>query len=380
MPVFSPHRTIAAACLMAMNAGRSWNAKVKESKAMELRVVVAALGVWACCAGNLQAQSLEEFYSKQTVTIISAFNAGGGNDIYCRLIARYLGRYIPGKPNVVVQNMPGAASIRATNYIWQVAPRDGTVIANIQRTVPLHAALGKDFVFDVRKFTWVGSSSSFSDDAYVLFVRSDADVKTLDDLRKPGGKPLILSGTAPGSTSADVPALLREILGLNFKIIHGYADSPAEIIALERKEVDGRIATLSSVRAAAPGWLKPESNIRPMLQYAREIRLPELAGIPTARELARNDEERQLLEISELSYKFGRPFIAPPEVPRERAKALQDAFLAAHKDPDFLADAEKLQLDISPAGGDEIFTYINRFDGARPELLAKIKKILDMQR
>ena len=347
---------------------------------MELRTLVASLGVWACYAGTLGAQSLEEFYSKQTVTIISAFNAGGGNDIYCRLIARYLGKYIPGRPNVVVQNMPGAASIRATNYIWQVAPRDGTVIANIQRTVPLHAALGKEFIFDVRKLTWIGSSSSFADDAYVLFVRTDAGVKTLDDLRKPGGKPLILSGTAPGSTSADVPELLREILGLNFKIIRGYADSPAEIIALERKEVDGRIATLSSVRAAAPAWLKPDSNIRPLLQYARETRLPELASIPTARELARNDEERQLLEISELSYKFGRPFIAPPDIPRERAKALQDAFLAAHQDPDFLAEAQKLQIDISPSAGDEIFTYIKRFDSARPELLAKIKKILDTQK
>jgi tripartite-type tricarboxylate transporter receptor subunit TctC len=347
---------------------------------MELRVLAATLGVWVCCAGTLQAQSVEEFYSKQTVTIIAAFNAGGGNDIYCRLLAHHLGKYIPGKPTVVVQNMPGAASIRAANYIWQVAPRDGSVIANIQRTVPLHAALGKDFAFDIRRFTWVGSSSSFTDDAYVLFVRTDADLKTLDDLRKPRGKPLIISGTAPGSTSADVPQLLREILGLNFKVIHGYADSPAEIIALERKEVDGRIATLSSVRAATPAWLKPDSNIRPMLQYARETRLPELASIPTARELARNDEERQLLEISELSYKFGRPFIAPPDLPRERAKALQDAFLAAHKDPDFLAEAEKLQLDISPAGGDEIFTYIKRFDGAPAELLAKIKKILEMQR
>src|SRR5258708_949177 len=188
----------------------------KERKAMKLRTMLAALGVLVCCAGSPQAQSVEEFYSKQTVTIIVAFNAGGGNDIYCRLIARYLGKYIPGKPNVIVQNMPGAASIRATNYIWQVAPRDGTVMANIQRTVPLHAALGKEFVFDVRKLTWIGSSSSFSDDAYVLFVRADADVKTLDDLRKPGGSPLIISGTAPGSTSAAVPKLLPAILGLHF--------------------------------------------------------------------------------------------------------------------------------------------------------------------
>lgn len=347
---------------------------------MRLRTMMAALAVWIGFSASLLAQTPEEFYSRQTVTIIVAFNAGGGNDIYCRLIARYLGRHIPGKPNVIVQNMPGAASIRAANYVWQTAPRDGTVIANIQRTVPLHAALGKQFMFDIRKFTWIGSSSSFADDAYMLLVRTDADVKSIGDLRKPGGKPLVVSGTAPGSTSADVPVLMREILGLNLKIIHGYADSPAEIIALERKEVDGRIATLSSVRAARPEWLRPGSNIRPLIQYARETRLADFADIPTARELARNDEERQMLELSELSYKFGRPFIAPPDVPRERAKALQDAFLAAHRDPDFLAEAAKLQIDISPIGESEILSYIKMFDRAPPELLAKIKTMMEVQR
>lgn len=344
-----------------------------------VRALIAALAIFAC-AGTARAQSLAEFYAKQTVSIISAFNAGGGNDIYCRLIARYLGKYIPGNPTVVVQNMPGAASIRAANYMWQVAPRDGTVIANIQRTVPLHAVLGQDYKFDIRKFTWIGSSSSFADDAYVLFVRTDAEVKSIEDLRKVGGKPLIVSGTAPGSTAADVPLLLREILGLNFKIVTGYADSPAEIIAIERKEVDGRINTLSSVRAARPQWLKPDSTIRPWLQYARATRLPELADIPTARELARTDEERQLLEISELSYKFGRPFIAPPGIPPDRAKALEEAFLAAHKDPGLLAEAAKLQLDISPVGGEEMFVDLKRYASAPPALLEKIKKILEMPR
>jgi tripartite-type tricarboxylate transporter receptor subunit TctC len=235
-------------------------------------------------------------------------------------------------------------------------------------------------MFDIRKFTWIGSSSSFADDAYMLLVRTDADVQSIQDLRKPGGKPLVVSGTAPGSTSADVPVLMREILGLNLQIIHGYADSPAEIIALERKEVDGRIATLSSVRAARPEWLRPGSNIRPLIQYARETRLADFADIPTARELARNDEERQMLELSELSYKFGRPFVAPPDVPRERAKALQDAFLAAHRDPDFLAEAAKLQIDISPIGESEILSYIKMFDRAPPELLAKIKTMMEVQR
>jgi tripartite-type tricarboxylate transporter receptor subunit TctC len=134
------------------------------------------------------------------------------------------------------------------------------------------------------------------------------------------------------------------------------------------------------VRGAGLDWLNPDSNIRPLIQYARETRLPELADVPTARELARNDEERQMLGLSELSYKFGRPFVAPPAVPQERAKALQDAFLAAHKDPEFLAEAAKLQIDISPIGEREILSYIKSFDHARPELLAKIRDIMEIQR
>src|SRR6476660_8655166 len=138
---------------------------------MRLRSLMAAFGIWLACLGNAYGQSVEEFYSRNNVTLISAFNAGGGNDVYCRLIAKYFGKYIPGNPKIIVQNMPGAASIKATNFLYQSAPRDGTVIANIQRSVPLYTILDKDkFAFDIRKFTWLGSSSSFADDAYVLFV------------------------------------------------------------------------------------------------------------------------------------------------------------------------------------------------------------------
>lgn len=347
---------------------------------MGIRITAAALIAAAVWVGQAQAQSVEEFYSKQNVTIISAFNAGGGNDVYCRLIARYFGKYIPGNPKIIVQNMPGAASIKATNFLYQSAPRDGTVIANIQRSVPLYTILDKDkFAFDIRKFTWLGSSSSFADDAYVLFGWADADAKSIDDLRKKDGKPLIVSGTAAGSTSADVPVLLREVLGLNLKVILGYADNPAEMIALERKEVDGRLIGLSSMRALRPEWLDPNSKIRPLMQYARETRHPLLPTIPTARELARNDGERQMVEISELSYKIARPFVAPPDVPADRAKALQDAFLATHKDPEFLAEAEKLKLDISPISGKQALEAIAHLESTPPDVMAKIRKVMESQ-
>jgi tripartite-type tricarboxylate transporter receptor subunit TctC len=345
-----------------------------------MRTLAAALMFAAACTGSVHAQSVEEFYSKQNLTLISAFNAGGGNDVYCRLIAKYFGKYIPGNPKVIMQNMPGAASIKATNFLYQSAPRDGTVIANIQRSVPLYTILDKEkFAFDVRKFTWLGSSSSFADDAYVLFAWADADAKTIEDLRKKDGKPLIVSGTAAGSTSADVPILLREVLGLNLKVVLGYADNPAEMIALERKEVDGRLIGLSSMRALRPEWLNLDSKIRPIMQYARETRHPLLKDIPTARELARDEDERQMIEISELSYKIARPFVAPPDVPQDRAKALQAAFLAVHKDPEFLVEAEKLKLDISPISGQQALDAIAHLESTPPAVLAKIRKVMESQ-
>lgn len=348
---------------------------------MKLRMLMAAaIGLSATFASELRAQSVEEFYSKNTLTIVAAFNPGGSNDVYCRAIARHIGKHIPGKPNVIVQNMPGAATIRATNYLWSVAPKDGTVIGNIQRTVPLHTILDKSkFEFDIRKFTWLGSSSSFADDAYVLFAWADADVKTIEDLRKKDGKPLIVSGTAAGSTSADVPILLRDILGLNLKVVLGYADSPAEMMAMERKEVDGRITGLSTVRSAHAEWLKPNGKIRPLLQYARETRHPILPNIPMARELARNDAERQMIEISEFSYKIARPFIAPPGLPADRAETLQKAFMAVHKDPEFLAEAEKLQIDVSPIDGKGALEAISVLEKASPEVLERIKKVLEVR-
>jgi tripartite-type tricarboxylate transporter receptor subunit TctC len=347
---------------------------------MKLRgLILAAVALWMSSA-DVRAQSVEEFYSKNTLIIISAFNAGGSNDVYCRAIARFIGKHIPGKPNVIVQNMPGAATIKATNYLWSAAPKDGSVIGNIQRTVPLHTILDKEkFEFDIRKFTWLGSSSSFADDAYVLFAWADADAKTIEDLRKTDGKPLIVSGTAAGSTSADVPILLRDILGLNFKVVLGYADSPAEMIAMERKEVDGRITGLSTVRSAHSDWLNPNGKIRPLLQYARETRHPSLPTIPTARELARNDAERQIIEISEFSYKIARPFIAPPGLPADRAAALQKAFMDVHSDPEFLAEANKLKIDVSPIDGKAALDAISVLEKASPDVLARIKKALEVR-
>ena len=171
--------------------------------------------------------------------------------------------------------------------------------------------------------------------------------------------------------------MLRDILGLNFKVVLGYADSPAEMMAMERKEVDGRITGLSTVRAAHAEWLNPNGKIRPLVAICARNATPVIAEHPDGAELARNDAERQLIEISEFSYKIARPFIAPPGLPADRAAALQKAFMDVHKDSEFLAEADKLKIDVSPIDGKEALEAISVLEKASPEVLAKIKAVLE---
>jgi tripartite-type tricarboxylate transporter receptor subunit TctC len=242
--------------------------------------------------------------------------------------------------------------------------------------MPLLSALGgnSSVQFDPRKLTWLGSSSSYANDAYLLFVRPEAPVKSIEDARRAGGPPLVLSGTAEGDTSADVPILLKDALGLNIKLVTGYPDSNAMFFAAENKEVDGRVADLSSVASSRPHWLDP-NGMRALLQFARATRHPDFPDVPTARELARSDEDRLLIETSELPYALTRPYAAPPGIPAERAKALQEAFMAVHKDPQYLEEAAKLKLDISPISGDEILKVVEQIGNAPPAVLQRIKKL-----
>jgi tripartite-type tricarboxylate transporter receptor subunit TctC len=337
----------------------------------------AAALTFAALAGTpAQADPVADFYKGKQINLVVGYGPGGGNDVYARLLARHMPRHIPGNPNIVVQNMPGAGSLRAANYLYNVAPKDGTAFGTFARALPLLSAVGGNtsVQFDSRKFTWLGSSSSYVNDAYILFVRPDAAVKSIEDARRPDGPQLVLSGTAEGDTSADVPVLLRDALGLRIKLVMGYPDSNAMFFAVENKEVDGRVADLSSVASSRSHWLKPD-GMRTLLQFARTTRHQDFPDVPTARELARTDAERTLIETMELPYALTRPYAAPPGIPAERAKALQAAFMAVHKDPQYLEEAAKLKLDISPIDGAEILKVVERIGGAPPAVLEYIKKL-----
>jgi tripartite-type tricarboxylate transporter receptor subunit TctC len=328
------------------------------------------------------ADPVSDFYRGRQVSLIVGYGTGGGYDVYGRLMARHLGRHILGQPSVVVQNMPGAGSLRAANHLYTTAPKDGTAIATFGRDMPLIGIIGHNtnVRFDARKFTWLGSSSSYANDAYMLFVRKDAAVTSIADARRPGGAPLILGGTGEGSTGNDVPILLRDALGLNIKLITGYPDGSAIILAVDRKELDGRLIGLSATQSTRADWLKPEGGMRVLLQFARRTRHPQMPDVPTARELAPDDRSRALIGLAELPYQLSRPYAAPPGIPADRARALQAAFMAVQRDPLYLDDAARLKVDVSPIGAEEVIRAIDEIAAAPPDLLDYMRKLLAEQK
>jgi tripartite-type tricarboxylate transporter receptor subunit TctC len=328
-----------------------------------------------------RADSVEDFYKGHPIQMIVGYGAGGGYDVYARIFARYLGAHMPGNPTVIVQNMPGAGSLRAANYIYSVAPKDGATIVAIDRQVPFSALLGTagPVPFDPRKVTWIGALSSYANDAFLLFVRKDAPAKTLEDMRRPGGPETTIGGSADGSTDNDVINLLRIAAGMNLKLISGYPDGNSISLALERGEVHARMVGLSSAQSTRPEWLRPDSIVHPMVQFGRATRHPDFPDVPTARELAKDERSRLMIEIAEMPYKLSRPYIAPPGIPPERTAALQNALMEVAKDPRFLEEAAKLKIDISPAHGSEAATMIERISSAPPETLEALKKLFGEQ-
>jgi tripartite-type tricarboxylate transporter receptor subunit TctC len=336
--------------------------------------------VLALVAGLVRAEdAVEAFYKGRQINLIVGYGPGGGYDLTARIVARHLGRFVPGNPSIVVQNLVGAGSLRAANFLYAAAPKDGTTIALFGSDIPMIALIGGNSAaqFDPRRLTWLGSSSSFANDAYVLIVRADAKSPTLAAAKLPGGAPIVLGGTGDGARDGDVPKILRDALGLNVRQVLGYPDSPSIFLAVERGEVDGRTFDLTSVKATRPQWLKPNSGFNVLVQFARVTRHPDLPDVPTARELVPDRGARALIEFSETPLlTMPRPFAAPPSIPDDRAKALQTAFIAVHRDASFLSEAEKLGLDISPVAADEVVRGVERMAQAPPSVFAYMRRLL----
>jgi tripartite-type tricarboxylate transporter receptor subunit TctC len=343
------------------------------------RTALSLALVSAFAAVPAQAQSPADFYKGKQVTLIVGYGPGGGYDIYARLLSRHMGKHIPGNPNLVIQNMPGAGSLVSANFLYQLAPKDGTAFGIFARNIPLIGMIGtqQQVKYDPLKFTWIGSASSGANDAYLLVGLKTAKVKAIEDARRDGGPELLIGSTAEGASSDAMATFFRDILGVRLKVIGGYRDGNELYLAMERGEIEGRMVGFSSGRGARAHWFgRPDSPINVLAQMGRKTRHPDLADVPTIRELARSDRDRQLIEVLELPYALTRPYAAPPGVPADRAKALQDAFVAAHNDPELAAEAMKLKMDISPVSGPEVLKLIEGIKAVPPETLKSVEKLI----
>ncbi len=231
--------------------------------------------------------------------------------------------------------------------------------------------------FDPQKFTWLGTSSSYKNDAYVLIIRPDLPFRTVEDLRKPG-KVINIGSSRAGSSAHDIPLILKETLKLNLKIISGYRGTADLNLAIERKELDGRALGLSAISVSKKEWLD-DKNMRKFIQFARKTRHQDLPHVPTARELAKNPEDRALIVFAEMPFFFARPFAAPPGLPADRARILKEAFMKTHSDPQYLEQVKRLDIDVSPKSGEEILKLLKEIAKSPPEVIARYKKILGIK-
>ncbi len=336
--------------------------------------VLAALA--GIAMGAAQTASAAEFYKGKRMTLIVGYTAGGGYDTYTRLLGRHMVKHVPGNPSIIVKNMTGAGSIKAAAYIANIAPKDGTVFGTFSRSIALSKLLKLIKVpFDPFKMTWLGSLSSYKDDAYMVLVRSDTPYKTIKDLQDPGLPPAIFSATAPGSTGYDVPFMLKTVLGLRLKIIAGYPGSRQGGLAFDRNETNAVSQGLSSIRATQPHWIK-DKKARFLLQYGRLTRHPMFPNVPTGREVAPNAEALTLIKLQESPLFMARPYAAPGGMPAGRTKVLKKAFMDTAMDPAFVKAGKRLKIDISPIDGDKVTAILDDLKKSPPAVLAKYKAIM----
>jgi len=293
------------------------------------------------------ADPLEDFYRGRTMTMVIGFSTGSGYDLYARLLARHIGKHIPGNPSVVPQNMPGAGSLKAANYVFSVAPKDGSVIGTMSRSLPIEPLLG-DLKLDARRFAWLGN---ITNNASLCATWHATAIKTWDDVLT---KPFTLGGEGAGSDLDNFAVILRSMFGAKIKLVTGYPGGSEVNLAIERGEIDGRCGwSWDSIKSTRPDWLRDRKlNLLVVFALQKAADIP--AEVPLVIDLAKSDEQRQILRVHLAGQYLGRPFFAPPGIPDDRKAALRAAFDATMKDPDFVAEALKSRLEVNPVSGAEI--------------------------
>jgi tripartite-type tricarboxylate transporter receptor subunit TctC len=332
----------------------------------------------AAAAGPAQAQS-GDFYKGKNLTMVVGYAPGGINDIAARLVGRHLVQHLPGTPTLVVNNMPAASGIAAINHMYNVAHKDGTVVSIIGRAIPQLAYLDDPNIrFDPNRFTWLGSISSYADDAYPILIMADRPITSWEELKLPGKK-IVLGAVGPGSTNLTFALIARDTLKLNIDVIRGYTGAAPLFLAMQRGEIDGQVVGLGSVKAGQRS-LWDANKFRALVQFGRTTRHRDLPDAPTGREIAAGDPDAlALISFAEAPFYMALPFIAPPDVPADRAKALRDAFMATVKDPAFVAEAEKLELDVSPVDGEAVAKLVREMASTPKSVLDAFKTVSGMR-
>ncbi len=335
------------------------------------RLFLAALAL--CLPVVAQAQPAAEFFKNRKMTLITSASVGGGYDQYARLLARHMPKYLPGGASMVAQNMPGAEGIKAANYLYSVAPRDGSVLGGLQRNTGLVKFYYPDnsgVQFDSRKFIWLGSTQQ---EIGFFLLRNATGVKGVEGLR---AKEVTISSTARTSPSSIYGRILNELVGAKIRVIEGYEGSQAALMAVERAEVDGHISggTSAAFRARYRPWEKA-GEVSVVMQLGME-RDKEYPDVPTALEIAPNATARSILEIAFVEQVMGRPFVLPPDVPKDRADMLRRAFDEAMKDSALLEDAAKLGAEIDPVSGERINELLDKVYSASPDLTQRVRDLV----
>jgi tripartite-type tricarboxylate transporter receptor subunit TctC len=334
-------------------------------------VAVTFLALSGLASSTATADPIEDFYRGKSISMIIATAPGGDYDLRARLVSRHMGRHIPGNPTVVPRNMPGGVGLQAMNFMANVAPKDGTTIHAIMQNMSTHQALGGTGVeFDTRKFFWIGNTT---DTPNVINSWHTTDIRTIQDVMT---RVLVVGAPGQATNSVYYPKALNDLVGTKFRIVSGYPGGNDVNLAMERGEVGGRGSnSWASWKATKPDWLR-DKKIFMLVQIALK-RDPELADIPTMIELAKTDEDRAVMTFLSADVPIARSYVTNPGVPAERVQALRRAFDATMKDPQLLAEAAKLNMDLRPTTGEESQRYSDLIANTPVNILAKAKAIIE---
>jgi len=324
------------------------------------------------------AQSVEQFYRGRTINFLVASSPGGINDLVARLMSRHLGNHIPGRPTLVVQNLQSAGLVLA-NRIYASAEKDGTAIAILERGVPQLAIQGEPNArFDPLKMTWLGSVSSYAHDAYVLWVNSTFAAKTVADLKPPSPLVARVGTTGAGATNLVFTLIAKDVLGLNVQNVRGYRGAADAFLAQQRGEIDGQVVGLASVKVGQPALYKA-NFLHPLIAFARTTRYPDYPDVPTGRELAGTPRAQAILAFAEAPFFMALPVAAPPDLPPDRARALQDGFMAMTRDPAFIEEANRMNLEQSPIDGEAVRSIIAQMGATPKDVIAQFNEIVGIK-